>query len=308
MTARTVSLIVATRYRTDQLRAFLDSLLVQMFHGFEVIIVDQNDDERLVPVVEEYKTLLRVIYVRSKSTGKAAANNVGLTLFGGDIVAFPDDDCWYPHNLLSTVVNTFHDHPEWDVISGREASTGEIVKRSRFDAVSGRVTRSNVWRRHISFAMFFRRNSIGNLTYDERLGVGAGTIWGSGEETDFLLRTLQRGYFVQYDPSIAVCHPDWGQGPYTTAVIRKAHRYGMGMGHILQAHEFPLSVALRSFVRPLLGGLLSVVLCRPSKALYYWSSFLGRTTGWVVSRADDYEAARTARSGNKHVFHLHRRG
>ena len=307
MTPHTVSLIVATRWRTEQLRTFLDSLVVQTFHGFEVIIVDQNDDDRLVSTVEEYKPLMHMIYVRSKSRGKAAANNVGLTLFSGDIVAFPDDDCWYPHDLLRRVVQKFKCNPDWDVISGREASSDGILKRPRFDATSGQVVRRNVWRRHISFAMFFRRDSIGGLTYDESLGVGAETMWCSGEETDFLLRTLQRGHFVQYEPSIAVYHRDWGQGPYTAAVIRKAHRYGMGMGHILQVHEFPAWVILRALVRPLLGGILAIMVGSLSKAVYYWSVFLGRTTGWVVSRAFHREAERREQSGKKHVFHFHGR-
>ena len=107
------------------------------------------------------------------------------------------------------------------MISGREASSDGILKRQRFDAASGRVVQRNVWQRHISFAMFFRRDSVGDLTYDERLGVGAETMWGSGEETDFLLRTLQRGQFVQYEPSIAVYHRNWGRGPYTRQLSAK---------------------------------------------------------------------------------------
>ena len=304
MTAHTVSLIIATRWRTEQLSAFLDSLVVQTFKGFEVIIVDQNDDDRLASLVNEYKPLLHMIYVRSKSVGRAAANNVGLTLFGGDIVAFPDDDCWYPHDLLRRVVDKFNCNPDWDVISGREASSDCILSRQRYDVSPGRVVQRNVWRRHISFAMFFRRDSVGDLTYDETLGVGAGTKWGSGEETDFLLRAMQRGCFVQYEPSLAVYHRDWGQGPYTAAVIRKAHRHGMGMGHILQVYKFPVSVTLRSFLRPLLGFLLAIMVGSLSRAVYYWSVFLGRTTGWVVSRLFHEEAAHGLHSGKRHVFHF----
>ena len=53
--------------------------------------------------------------------------------------------------------------------------------------------------------------------------------------------------FVQYEPSLTVYHPDWGQGPYTLAAIKKARRYGMGMGRVLQTHEFPASVTLKYF-------------------------------------------------------------
>jgi hypothetical protein len=145
------------------------------------------------------------------------------------------------------------------------------------------VTRQNIWRRHISFAAFFRTADLTGLFYDERLGIGAETIWGSGEETDFLLQFINRGCVVQYDPSVAVYHPDWGQGPYTMAAITKARRYGMGMGRILQTHRFPAWVTLKSFARPLLGGAYTLILGKPRKAVYHWSIFLGRTTGWMVS-------------------------
>jgi hypothetical protein len=113
--------------------------------------------------------------------------------------------------------------------------------------------------------------------------MGAETIWGSGDETDFLLQFIKRGCVVQYDPSVAVYHPDWGQGPYTMAAIKKARRYGMGMGRVLQTHRFPAWVTLKSFARPLLGGAYTLILGKPRKAVYHWSIFLGRTTGWMVS-------------------------
>ncbi len=45
------SLIVATLGRTDELIAFLESLVAQSERNFEVIVVDQNPDERLEPVI-----------------------------------------------------------------------------------------------------------------------------------------------------------------------------------------------------------------------------------------------------------------
>jgi hypothetical protein len=113
--------------------------------------------------------------------------------------------------------------------------------------------------------------------------MGAETIWGSGDETDFLLQFIKRGCVVQYDPSVAVYHRDWGQGPYTMAALTKARRYGMGMGRILQTHRFPALFTLKCFARPLLGGAYTLIRGKPRKAVYHWSIFLGRTTGWMVS-------------------------
>ena len=108
-------------------------------------------------------------------------------------------------------------------------------------------------------------------------------IWGSGEETDFLLHFIKRGCFVRYEPSLMVYHPDWGQGPYTLAAIAKARRYGMGMGRILQTHGFSASVTLKYIARPLLGGAYTLMLGKPKKAVYHWAIFVGRTGGWMLS-------------------------
>jgi glycosyltransferase involved in cell wall biosynthesis len=282
-----VSLVVSTRWRTSELKRLLESLLAQTYKTFEVIVVDQNSDDLVVSLLQDYSERLTIKHVRSSRPGHAAGSNAGLRVCSGDIVGFPDDDCWYAPDSLRRVVDMFEAHPEWHGITGCEASAENIVNPRRFDQVAGQVTRKNIWRRHISFAAFFRRADLAGLFYDESLGIGAETIWGAGEETDFLLHFLERGCFVYYDPSLKVCHPDWGQGPYTRAAITKARRYGMGMGRILQTHRFPASLTLKYFARPLLGGAYTLVRGRPRKAVYHWSIFVGRTTGWTISLLSD---------------------
>ncbi len=283
MSVQSVSLIVATRYRTIEIARLLDSLLAQTYTSFEVILVDQNEDERLVPLVEEYGHKLCLRHVRSTGRGKASANNVGLRIATGDVVGFPDDDCWYAPDLLRRLVDMFEAHPEWHGITGCEAPSADAVRSDRFDRAAGAVTQKNIWRRHISFAAFFRREQLAGFFYDERLGIGAGTIWGSGEETDFILRFIKRGCHVDYCPSLVIFHPDFGKGPYTLATILKARRYGMGMGRILQDHGFSAALTCKCFFRPLLGGIYTLMLGRPKKAVYHWSIFIGRIGGWISS-------------------------
>jgi glycosyltransferase involved in cell wall biosynthesis len=283
MRLRLVSLIVATRWRTLEVKRLLESLLAQTYKTFEVIVVDQNEDDRLAPLVQDYCERLTIKHVRSANLGHSAGSNAGLRICAGDIVGFPDDDCWYAPDLLRRVVDMFEAHPEWRGITGCEASAENVVSTHRFDQIAGQVTRQNIWRRHISFAAFFRAADLTDLFFDERLGMGAETIWGSGDETDFLLQFIKRGCVVQYDPSMAVYHRDWGQGPYTMAAITKARRYGMGMGRILQTHRFPALFIVKCFARPLLGRAYTLIRGKPRKAVYHWSIFLGRTTGWAIS-------------------------
>jgi glycosyltransferase involved in cell wall biosynthesis len=283
MRVEKISLVVSTRNRTLELKRLLESLLVQTYHSFELIVVDQNQDDRLTPLLGKYSQRVAIKHVRSSILGHSAGSNAGLSVCAGDIVSFPDDDCWYAPDLLQRAVDMFEAHPEWHAITGCEAPTKQLLRTDRFDQVSGQVTKTNIWRRHISFAAFFRKADIAGLYFDERLGVGAGTIWGSGEETDFLLRFIECGYYVQYEPSLIFFHPDWGTGPYTLSALTKARRYGMGMGRILQAHRFSLSLTMRCLYRPLFGGAYTFVVGRPRKALYHWSIFVGRASGWIIS-------------------------
>ena len=137
MIAKRVSLIVATRWRTKEVRRLLDSLVDQTYQVFDVIVVDQNDDNRLQSLLAEYDSRLTIKHVRSRAFGKAAANNVGLRICDGDIVPFPDDDCWYAPDLLRRVADMFEAHPEWDGVSGCEASPEPVAKRKHFDQEAG---------------------------------------------------------------------------------------------------------------------------------------------------------------------------
>jgi len=47
------SLVVATCGRTTEVTTFLASVLCQRRNDIEVILVDQNADDRLLPVMEE---------------------------------------------------------------------------------------------------------------------------------------------------------------------------------------------------------------------------------------------------------------
>ena len=96
------SLVLATVGRTEELNRFFASLDYATHRNFEVILVDQNPDDRLNSVLDHYDGRFPALHLRSER-GLSRARNVGLRRVTGDVVAFPDDDCWYPPNLLNQV-------------------------------------------------------------------------------------------------------------------------------------------------------------------------------------------------------------
>ena len=283
------SILLATVDREKEVTNFLRSLASQTCRDFEVIVIDQNPDDRLTPLLDEYRSLFPIRQVRS-ARGHSRAFNAGLMHAAGELVAFPDDDCWYDPDLLERVGALFAAHPNWSGVTGREIVGPGFTSGGRWDPRPGMVTPDNIWRRAISFTIFLRRNAAAGCQFDETLGVGAGTPWGSGEETDYLLRLLQEGHPIFYDPSIAVWHQGHS-GPYTPDTYAKARRYGMGMGRVLRQHGYALPQVARHLARPAGGALLSLLRGDWGKARYHWSICSGRAGGWLPGWGQPFKAA-----------------
>jgi glycosyltransferase involved in cell wall biosynthesis len=271
------SLIVATRGRTRELSELLDSLTAQgrPRDALEVIVVDQNGDERLAPVVAEHAGRLDLRRRRSAVANACHARNLGIAEAGGEVVAFPDDDCLYPPGVLDRVEAAFAADPSLQVLTGPAASPAGGLGSGRWRRDAGPITASNVWTSVIEFNLFLRRETALALGgFDARLGPG--TEWGSAEGNDLVLRAVRAGHRAAYDPELRILHPD---KRLTEVARERAALYGRGLGFVLRRHGVPAAVWLPYLVRPMGGVALSLLRGRTGDAGYYWGSLTGRLRG-----------------------------
>lgn len=268
------SLILATVGRTEELANFLVHLDAQPYRAVELIVVDQNEDDRLLPVLSPYQSRFFVKHIRS-NRGISRARNLGLRFASGNIVAFPDDDCWYNPDTLQRVANLFFEHPDWDGITG--SCTTPAGRLPFLDHKSGYINKINVWTRAISITIFLRDSLINTVgTFDERLGAGADSGFCAGEETDYLLRALENRCWISYQSDICVNHPE------IRSSSDRGYVYGRGLGYVLRKHDYPLWYAVSVFFRPLLGAFVSLLSFNIGKARFYYSVLRGRLSGWLA--------------------------
>lgn len=272
------SLVVATVGRTDAFGRFLVSLRDQTYGDFDLIVVDQNSDDRLTPILATYESAFRILHLRSESRGASRARNLGLQRISGEAVAFPDDDCLYPPDTLAAAARLLADHPEWDGLTGRSVDEGGRTSMGRFGERPGGLDKISAWARGIEYTIFLRAACVEETRFDEELGVGAGTPWGAGEGTDLLLQLLERGACLHYDPDVVVVHP-WRTPPYDERAMRRAYSYGCGMGRTLKKHRMPPWFKAKWLIRPLGGAVLSLLSLRLPEAKYRWKTFKGRLRG-----------------------------
>ena len=272
---------MATVGRTEEVKRFLEHLDRQTYRDFELIVVDQNPDDRLVSILEAYKKRFPILHLRSER-GLSRARNVGLKHISGDIVAFPDDDCWYPPDLLERAARFFREHPDIDVLTGRSVDENGELSAGRSDASSGLVNFFNVWKRGRSISMFLKSAVITQVgDFDESLGVGAGTPWGAGEETDYLLRTLKNGFRIYYKANLTIYHPQPVKR-YDEKAIARAYTYGAGIGRVLRKHRYPFWFVFYSFLRTSIGIVLAFAMGHFELARFRWASLKGRVRGWLA--------------------------
>ena len=271
------SLVLATLNRTIELERFVMSLNRQQA-SVQLIVIDQNRDDRLVPILAKLAPGFDLVHVRS-APGLSKARNVGLKHVDGDLVAFPDDDCWYPDGLLRFVELKLTAAPELDGLTGRSTDGAGAESAGNFYKTPGIVDIKSVWGGGISFAIFLhRRIAEGIGDFDESLGVGAGTRFGSGEETDYLIRGLKLGAQLWYDPDLIVYHPNPITN-YDAKARARGYSYGMGMGRVLSKHGYPAAFLANSIFRPLAGCALSIATLRFAKAAYHLNIARGRLLG-----------------------------
>jgi glycosyltransferase involved in cell wall biosynthesis len=274
------SLVVCSVGRRDEVERLFQSLRRQSLRSFEVVLVDQNDDDRLDALVDRFADL-PITHVRAER-GLSHARNVGLDYTCGDIVAFPDDDCWYPPTLLAEVATLMRLRSDIEVVSGRTLDENGSPSVSVFADTAQAVSRANFLQCGNSNTLFFRRDALARIgPFDTSLGVGAPTIFGSGEEADILLRAIGLGIPIHYRPDIVV-HHDQVDDVVTAKTLERAYSYGAGFGALLRKHRFGWAYFAYRELRTAASGLLALARGDVGKARYKQLWFAGVLRGFMA--------------------------
>lgn len=103
-----VSIILPTYNRARLIGRSINSVLLQTFHDFELIVVDDASTDNSEDVIKELSDP-RLRYIRHEmNRGGAAARNTGIQAAAGNFIGFQDsDDEWLPEKLAKQI-QAFH--------------------------------------------------------------------------------------------------------------------------------------------------------------------------------------------------------
>jgi GT2 family glycosyltransferase/hydroxymethylpyrimidine pyrophosphatase-like HAD family hydrolase len=322
------TIIVATRDRTNQLRACLDSLLLLDYPSFEIVVVD-ND-----PSTADTADMIRCQYskgpvrhVTERHRGLAAAHNRGMEAASGEILAFTDDDVIVDRLWLATIAEAFA------TVDRVGAVTGLIYPLRLETAAQVLLERHGGFGKGFGLRVFDldvnrpdeklfpltagQMGSGANMAFDARVlrrlggfdpALGAGTTAMGGDDLGALLEVILAGYRIVYQPAALVRHdhrPDVG------SLKRQAHGYGVGLGAYLTSamSRHPSVVGRRiSAVPAAVAAVFDPSSARNSRRYAAWPDELVRLERQGVLRGPyAYAVSRwQARAGRRYGCSRHR--
>lgn len=125
-----VSICIPTYNQTKYLKKTLDSIVVQTYQHFEVIVSDDSSTDDVEHLLSEYDTKLSIRYVRNQpSLGSPENWNHAISFAKGKWIKIMHHDDWFCENTaLEKIVEQAHEHPNALIFAGIK---GDIIQENR---------------------------------------------------------------------------------------------------------------------------------------------------------------------------------
>lgn len=248
-----IDLVVATLGRIEPLELFLETVSAQSYKNFHIIIADQNPEGFLDAVLAVHADL-PITHVRLPFRGVSKARNAALVFCKGDIVGFPDDDCWYAPETLDEVQAIFGERDDVGILTGNLV----YVEKLGVTAVQAETPRRystmsmlDVFRHGGTAAFFVRRDLVEQVGgFDTSLGPREEAPYACGEDIDYYLRIYKTGYTALRSHRSMIFHlrPINASG----YPLQKIVAYGKGRMELCSRHNLPWWFRLLNVLYPLI--------------------------------------------------------
>lgn len=254
--------------------------------SFETVIVDQSDIKE-APVEVSCGPCQ---WLHMKGRGAARSRNMAIRQAHGDWLVLVDANARFKKNTLQQLDRIIGDNPDYDVICGICLNMEDGKPYSYYSDFRVKQVNFENYDCCLASAMAIKRETLSVVgLFDEDLGTGA--RYGGSEETDLVLRILENGGKLLYQPWYQVLHPRLSHKNMSLhSWICRHYNYGLGRGAMLRKHVqikpmWTFKHGILALARPAAGVLMGILSFRIYHVLRYAASIIGRLYGFISYRA-----------------------
>lgn len=176
-----ISVIVPVYNAESTLKKCIDSILVQDFTDFEVILIDDGSQDKSLQICEDFaKKDNRIIVVHKENGGVSSARNYGLEIAKGKWVTFIDSD-----DYINGSYFTIFEDKDLIFASYQIIQSGKLVYRMTSEGLDNHSLSELVDKYGIDsmlrvpWGKFYKRNFIADIRFPADMKVGEDTcfVW-----------------------------------------------------------------------------------------------------------------------------------
>ncbi len=201
------SIIIPVFNRPDEVDELLQSLCIQEYKNFEVIVVEDGSSIPCEYIVEKYANQLNIHYYVKENSGPGDTRNYGASKSTGDYLIIFDSDCIIPTTYFAEVEKELQ-LQSCDAFGGPDKAHESFTNTQKAInyAMTSFFTTGGIRGGKKKMDKFYPRSfnmGIKKEVYEQLKGFAPMRF---GEDIDFSIRIFKGGYSVRLFPEAFVYH------------------------------------------------------------------------------------------------------
>ncbi len=249
------SLVIPVYNRPNEIDELLESLTLQTFKNFEVIVVEDGSAIPCDEIIQKYNSQLNIKYYSKENTGPGLTRNYGVERATGEYVIIFDSDCIIPPNYMEIVDSNLKKEAV-DAFGGPDRahpSFSKLQKAINYSMTSF-FTTGGIRGGKKQLDKYYPRSFNMGVKKDVYQATGGFSKMRFGEDIDFSLRLVKANYNVKLFIDAWVYHKrrvdlkKFYKQVFNSGIARinllKRHPGSMKLVHILPASFTIISILL----------------------------------------------------------------
>ena len=201
------AIIVPVYNRPDEVAELLESLTLQTFKDFEVIIVEDGSQNPCEAVCKQYEKLLDIKYFIKENSGPGQSRNYGAVHSTGEYLLILDSDVVLPAGYLVAIEKELCCEPV-DAFGGPDCAHDSFTNTQKAISYSmtSFFTTGGIRGGKKKLDKFYPRSFNMGIRRDVYERLGGFSKMRFGEDIDFSIRIFKAGYTCRLFPEAWVWH------------------------------------------------------------------------------------------------------
>ena len=202
------SAIIPVYNRPDELEELLQSLTLQTFKDFEVIVVEDGSSQPAHQEANRYKNQLTIKYFVKENAGQGFARNYGFERAEGDWLLVFDSDAIIPETYFEEVDKFLNNHPEVKAFGGPDASHPSFtpMQKAISYSMTSLFTTGGIRGGEKRVGEFHPRSFNMGVAREVYQKIGGYKITRMGEDIEFSIRIIENGFQTALIPQAFIYH------------------------------------------------------------------------------------------------------